>query len=352
MPGVGMAFRNDTPTVLRDEMGWGFGAVGSWAATNAPNDLFTYNGSPSRYSLEAVFNEVLSPPPEMQTSGGALGCWSIAYRNAGTGGANVDFMRAADFVSTIFGTLATGASSTNFTPYLVVANAGKFVGVPVDGSIFHYYTLKADSRVNPWLGEIWLDGVFLAAGSHAAGAVSSFVFTSTSWANNGVTRPGIYAQIEFWETWADPSEDVKYATWVPLTEDISEVGVWTPDSGTDDFARVSAPFDAASYTENAAPLAADRVDMGIGGAGGTDDLATALGVSPSKIYGVTGYCFSTGSGAFSAFAVLGDGTNEVNGTAILIDSINTTTTLVSGDATPTGPDWLPTSQPILSYERQ
>jgi len=355
MSGIGWAFQNIAVDVMVYDFGWYFSnvAAANNTATNTPADLWTYIGdTATRYSWGVSLNQTIQPPADMQPANGVpYGAWSISYRNAGISGATTNLINHVAAAG-IFLRYDLSTLSTTFS--LFVSNTIKTTSVSMDTSQFHYFTLKSDMRANPWLGQMWIDGVQVGGTeSQANSAQATSYVNMTSGANAGITRPGIFGHMEAWTLWSDPAETVKWGTWIDVNEALATpptVGTWTPSAGTN-ITAISGPFNAATYTRNAAPASGDRLDMGTS-TGATTTIASLIGVTASTpVYNVTLRTWSQGGGQFAA-AVLGDGAAETIGAYHLIDAVNTSGASIALDATPTGPAWTGADAPRGAYRLQ
>lgn len=343
---------NLASTVMVDK-GWSFADTNFAISSTETN--YTYTGSPTRYSLTLRRTAWMIPPAPFQPLN-HKGCWSTPYQmpNGGTNG--VIIMQHE-------GTGAWGASiyvavtSVN-TLGLYVANLLQGNTQPLDLTLNHYITLKADQSTTTWSGELWVDGIQEVTGTQGVGAaqtISTFSMTGADQSYDTINSTRI-GGLSYWDDITDNAEVPCFYTTVDANEDISESpgSSWIPGGTgppTTNHGAVSGPLDTSTYTLENTPASGERVTVGIKDGVSGDDLSTHLGITPDSIYGISLYTYSTG-GSISAKAVLSDGTNEDVGVVTSVDVTNTTLahvcapTRADGGNTP----WAGSDQPEIGYE--
>jgi hypothetical protein len=346
------AFADESALLMETDMGWDFGST-SVGAADRDTDVPTYTGSPTRYAMWLAWASNTAEPPVPFQPLGNKGCWAGPVRVVKTGNIAI-----GTNVYTHNGITGNGGdisirvtSTTNLGLYILNVFHGNTQNL--DLTIWHYWCLKSDMSGVTWTGEMWIDGIQEATGSSAptvAAITSNFFLTSASATIGGAaTTYGTgFGGLSYWTDTADNAEVEYYSTNVEPNQDATNVRTWVSSEATA-WESVDTPLDIASDTTEASPSPSDRVNVLIEGAGGTDTLATHLGISPATIAGVCLHTWSTGE-SLNARAVLGDGTNEVNGITVAIDVSNTTYAAVASENTPTGPAWAAGDQPELNYE--
>jgi len=342
------AFGAETPANLIT-MGWGVSSNPAHnAATSDASKVYTYDGSPTRYSLgvdpDQRSNGIEIPAPA--SAGTTAGWVQVAILAEVAGG----YENSAKPVIRVTGGLSgqrieithNGDGSLN----LYVDGSLKETTDPIDYTSWRIVALQWDMSADPWKGRIYVDGVAATAeytDARAAETSASIIVGGVGPDTNAISY--WLAQVIVWDDYADDGATPQYVTRVDATADGTSVGTWTPSTGSDDFAVVGSPFDAATYTEEAAPSALDRVEVV------TSTLSTALGVTPSSVAAVTAHTYSEGQ-AITARAVVGDGgAGETSGTTTAISPTTTTYAYATADTAPTSAAaWTGTDAVDLVYE--
>ena len=154
-------------------------------------------------------------------------------------------------------------------------------------------------------------------------------------------------QIITYDDPTDSGEVPRFVTRVEPNADGTNVGIWTPSTGSDDYAVLASPIDASTYTENTSPSPGDRVEV-LTNAGG-DDLSDALGTTPSVIDSVAVHSMSSGQ-SINARAVVGDGTSETTGSTVAISAADPTYAVAVANTKPSGGNWGGSDQPTAVYD--
>ena len=147
-----------------------------------------------------------------------------------------------------------------------------------------------DVSASAWTASIYVNGVLEASGSDtvAADVVTAIAFYAAHFGTiSSLGYPNVFGQIIVYDdATADLAAAINpdtFVTRVIPNADGTNVGTWTPSTGSDDYAVVDPPIDATTYTQEASPSVNDRVEV-LTNAGGAS-LTTALGLTPSSIYG-------------------------------------------------------------------
>jgi hypothetical protein len=344
------SWENESAVVLTD-YGFAFSttAPGTNAQTNVAADLWTYTGSPTRYSMQLTGQNWMQIPPEGWPS--SQGCISIAGRLRT--GVTVSSGRMFEFTNADSGALYVYSLNTGVStgPVRVEIRAPGIYGqpplyldtAPIDFTTFHYYTLKFNFSTTARTVALYVDGVLAASGTHpfahpAGTTVAALYFegigsSALSW---------VIGQIITYDLFADTAENPRFVTNFDPTADGTNVGTWVPTAASD-WQSVGGPLNTASYTEEATPTSGEKVNV----LGGT--LTSQLGVVPTNVDAVVVHTVSTGE-AINARAEVGDGVATTDGTSNLIDAVNPTYASVTATTKPSGGAWTGADSPELNYE--
>jgi hypothetical protein len=242
------------------------------------------------------------------------------------------------------------------TVALYVNGVLKSTSAVYDWSSWHYVALRWDmgsTTPGTWQGEMYIDGTLEGSGSDAQ--ANTVVDLTVSYGAAGTnTNPWLVGQIILYDAIADSGETPLFVTRVEPTADGTNVGTWTPSTGSDDFAVVDSPFDTATFTEEASPTSGDKLEVLTSGAGGTDDLTTQLGISPGAVGAVTGHVYGVGQ-AITARAVVRDGptaasSDAATGDTAIVDTANPTYATATATTKSGAVAWTGSDAPALVYD--
>jgi hypothetical protein len=228
-----------------------------------------------------------------------------------------------------------------------------FIGQTVttlNSSTWHHIAIRFDMSSNPWLGELWIDGVQEIVGSNAQSADTGFTGYIGSLYNSwiGFNDNTFWSDITFYDNWADPCPVDQFVTRIAADSDSSDNGTWSPASfpgaGGPQSTALVPPIAVGPVVSETTPSSGENVVIE------TNILSTKLGISPTNIYGVTSHSYAAGTGGFSIFTDLkaAGGPSSVSGPASVIGSDTYVTV-----TTPTAPGvgaWLPTMGVLLKTE--
>ena len=210
---------------------------------------------------------------------------------------------------------------------------------------WQYVALQYSITGSTWSGRVYVNGTAVTSEFTHAGAASA----SAQLAVKGVassTRSTYLGQIVTFDSKADAGHTPRYCTRIePTVDAASDVGVWTPNVGTHDFAVLSGSFDAYTFTENSGSTIGDncRVEA--------QNLATQLGVSPTSIDGITVHAWATGSGQNGFAAISDNNSNYDNGSTITPDTSDPTYAFSTAPDKPSdATGWSATSSVYFKYE--
>lgn len=346
------AFGNETGTNL-NSMGWTSSHPTDTTQNVAHSDsdkVYSYTGSPTRYSWGLRFSASLTMA-------------SAAFSGVNSGWIAVPFKSGEAAASYSGGYLIYGQTSGSriigvdvqstgvmrvFVNSFVVATTAAY-----DFSSWKYvallYDLTGAYGATTHAAQLYVDGVAattLATSTRAAetlalvrfnGGLARNAFPSTSLTSHYI------GQCTIWNSRLDTqAADPVFVTRVEPTSDGTNVGTWTPSTGSDDFAVVDSPFDATTYTQDASPSASDRCEVV------SSALSTALGITPSSITGATAHTYSQGQ-SVTAKAVVGpSGGAETSGTSTAIGASTTTYAMATSTASLSASDTIDIIYEIVS----
>lgn len=225
----------------------------------------------------------------------------------------------------------------------------------LNSSTWHHIAIRFNMSVDPWQGELWIDGVQEIVGSNArpaetgcSGHVGSLYGGGTAYADNT-----FWGDITLYDNWADSCPVDQFVTRISTDLDSSDNGAtpWNPaavpgpPAGAQQSPDLQPPIAVVPVVIQPAPLSGDYVVIG------TNQLSTKLGLSPTNIYGVTSHSYASGSGGISIFTAIA----EISAPGVFTSgpgSVIGTNTYVTETApvTPSGPSWTGTDGVLLKTE--
>ncbi|MDB4278817.1 hypothetical protein N9917_04380 [Deltaproteobacteria bacterium] len=346
------SFLDESANTLTTKLGWVFSNqtdTGYWNTYSA--DTYTYDAYPGTHWVMAghpAANFIL--PPTLSFGGNLVGCWTFAMKFAGT--SSTGSVVRMDGLGGWYN-MVTLLAPNVFSLY--VQQTFKESSDAIDLGQWHYYCFKSDMVSNPYKAEFWMDGVMILSGTHAQATPRDAGFMQF-WSRSNATYPNpntgtLWAGISYWDDYADPAQTIAYFSTGDPTKDLSEAPTWVATSGdTDRFTEVSGVYDEAKNVSLAAPADGNNVTLGIGGAGGTDDIGDQLGIGSGTILGISLHTWAMGEGV-SAHAAIGDGSNVTAGaTSVISDTVDPTHLHIGTAVSPTGPAWVMTDQPEMIFE--
>lgn len=338
------AFGNETTTDLI-AMGWAIPSTANVSLTSATDEVYTYTGSTTRYGwkMRVGSGSMYAPPEAVSglTDGWAAVPVKALDTSAIANNQNVLRVVGADAVA-IYVNVTSGSALS-----LYVANQFKETTASIDWTSWKYVSLKWDFggviSAGKWSAQLYVDGVAVTALQEHTRAASTAALVQIG---SGPGRAGqldcCYSQMIVWGSSSDAGETPYYVTRADVTADGTNVGTWTASSGGADYVDVASPFDAATYTQDATPSASDRCEVV------SSTIATALGITPGTVAGVTGHTFSEGQ-AVTAKAVVGpSGGAETSGSNVTISASSTTYAMATSTAAFTGSDTIDVIYEVVS----
>ncbi len=305
------AFGAETPTTMRDYMGWSFDQVSTFRNEAVTTPVYTYASFPgTKYSMALSDDDVAVPSSAVPVQG----WYSVAMQPT------VSYRPYQTFM-VVYG----GGSGRSI--YIQVASESAW-NLYVDNTYketftapalgdWHYIALKYDMSTSTWSGQVYVNG----SAATASYTNSRSAETSASAEFRGMTdgyKQTFMAQIIFYDDLADSGETPVFVSRVGPTADTSSQGTWTPSSGATNFGvTANNPYDNATYTQEPTPSSGDNVVT-------QAVLATELGLFPGVVRGGTCHSYSSGTN-LQAFASIRDsGGAYTNGATVTPDSADTT----------------------------
>lgn len=316
-------------------MDWALSSTSSSVMEPRTTHQYTYAGSPTRYSWAMDAGAWVRPPASAVGPQGAVAV-AVYHDGVPMNGQYIYDIRAASnnrYIAAIMqasGAVKLYVDNTYKATTAVIAWQGQW----------HYVSLAYRMTTTTWAAKLYVDGVLLVSATDSGVAQTD----STAKLSGAATgdRTQYLAQIAIFDDFATTGEVARYVTRADVGADVSETGTWAPSTGATNHGVVGGTFDAATYTEEAAPTAADEVRVAP-----ASDIATALGISPSTIDGVCAHTYALGLG-HTARADIGDGAATTTGTAGAISSATTERHVVA-PTKPSGGSWTGTDTPQAVY---
>ena len=333
-------FMNESPSTL-EAMGWDCSSTSTNHIQPASGLQYKPAGAPANYSLRMDGSDWARPPLVGQPAT-AAGSVSTAVRLQVSRTPNSSIIL---LVQDSAGSAATYVrSNTDSTVDLYVAGVFKQKSTAIiDWQDFRWLTLYYDVSADPHKARIEVDETeVVSEQSESASAIAANTIQARIYGFCNSDRATFHGAM-VWRDGYTSAAPKRYVTIVEVDSDVSETGTWTPDTGSDNYARIDGAYDAASYTEEASPSANDKVVCGL-----TANLATKLGFTPTTIDAVCTIAVSTGSGQ-TARAVVGDGSAVTNGDTTTIGASSTMTVAVAATK-PSSGAWSSSDTPEASYE--
>jgi hypothetical protein len=360
---------------------WGFGNEGQtqletagFVFTNGSNgvgaslaasstDVYTYAGSPTRYSLTADVDNAgeapfyrIAMPGEAITKVGSSGIFTMAYRTANNTDWDQTFVKRLMSIETAINSNAVFIETDpTGTVSLYVDNAFKGTSGGRDTSDWGFYALVFDVSTTTFTGSIYVNGVLQVTGSDTTSSTSpgNIVLAASQSTQTGVGVFGtVWGQFILYD---DPVADLADAVSpdnfvtriVPNANSAGTIGAWTPTGAANNWQAVNPPIDTTTFSGIAVPAPLDRLEVETANA---TNLQTLLGINPSSIKGATVHNISVGTAATAKIGVQ-EGGSETLGAAFPVSPVTDTyaaETVLNNPST--GTAWVGADQPILVYE--
>lgn len=315
--------------------------------------VYSYIGSPTRSSaVRSSGTAQIRPPIESGVSWASTnaGCVSVPIKRDGVSVASgaSDVIRVYDPASNRIISVRTVNGSPSLSLY--VDSVFQEATPALDLSVWKYVTLKWDMSTSTWKGQIFVDGVAATLEQTDARSIALNPYVDFGYAGS-TSNPWCIGQIILWDAYADTAETPYFVTRVNPNADGTNVGTWTPSTGSDDYAVVAGPYDDTTYTEEATPTASDQMEVLTNAASATID--TQLGIVSGSVQAVTLHTNSVGQ-SITARAIIRDGptaasADAASGETKTIDPTNSTYATATATQK-SGGAWAGTDAPAFVYE--
>lgn len=342
-------FGPETITDLTSNRGFTINSDPNVGPTSTAADIYTYTGSPTRYSMEMINSRTLTLPALASPTTGQG--WIAAPFKLRAGDGNL-MGTGVDLITVIGSTSGRDtriqASSDQKSLWLYVDQVFQESTPPYDWDVWHYVALQYDQSVNPWSGRIYVDGVAATALNTDAQTTLETTATIRMESCSLFNDYWLIGQVLIYDSTADAGEVPKFVTRLEPNADGTNIGTWTPNVGVNDFDVLDTPMDTTTYTQNSSPSALDRVEVLTNGGG--SDIDTAVGTTTTAVDSVMVHGYSSGQ-ALTARVLVGDGTvSETAGGNQLVAVASTTYNTAVANTKPSGGAWSGTDTPEFIYE--
>jgi hypothetical protein len=344
------AWGPETAPALIADYGFSFNFSGSdIAPTSAVGEVYTYAGSPTRYSMafRSIRTYVLPAAAFPSTARGWVAVpFKDSLTNTVTVGADILVVTGSNSGRAVYVDIGSDGKSLR----LYVDDQFKESTLPFDWTDWHYVALQWDMSSDPWSGRLYVDGVAVTAAYTDARPAEVSGSISGASAAPSTSLEWLIGQVIVHDNPADAGEVPRFVTRVEPNADGTNIGTWTPSAGPDDYAVLDTPLDVTSYTQNTAPVALNRVEVLTNNGGA--NLTSALGTLTSAIDSVMVHGYSQGQ-SVTARALVGDGTvSETAGPSEVLSVGTTSYTPAVANTKPSGGAWSGTDAPEFIFEVQ
>ena len=293
------AWGNETALQLNDEMGFNPSTTAAGNIAPRTDVIYTYLGSPTRYSLGTTSIRYIETPASAWINNGWV-CVPIyatdTWRSDVSSAPIISSLGNEVSVRLYISNTTTGELTSNI-------NGGGFNNTNSSAGFltlndWQYVALKYDLSTSNPTADVYVDGVLRVNGSVAwsDSPSTSGVYRTGGFSNQGSFPSAYIGQIIVYDTGSLASGnpyDPIFCSRVEPTIDETGVGTFTPSTGVDNYAVLDSPFDSSIYTANTSSNVGDRVVCQASGASG---FYSQLGTTPTEIRGVTVHGWASGSG--------------------------------------------------------
>jgi len=294
------AFGNETTFDLKNNMGFGLdntGASYTQITTNS-NSVYSYPGSPTRYSLDLRRGNRLVFPTGIWLDAGWIAMPIRTFQGFDSD-RNSPVMQAYGNNQQVYIFCSDESTEQLSLSFQGGGTSDHVIGTYPDGD-WRYFAMRYNTSISQPTAEVWVDGILVlsATSSWSGTANTSGYYRAGGFGDGlGFTTPNApLAQITIYDTGSLSSGypyEPRFVTRVNPTADESGVGVFTPSVGSSDFAVLSSSFGTSSFTSNTGSNVGDRV---VCKASGTLGFYSQLGTTPTDIRGLTLHGWASGSG--------------------------------------------------------
>ena len=312
---------------LETNMGFDFQSTSSSNGQPDSTTVYTYAGSPTRYSWaqdDAFFNNYFTLPTTAWTPSGWL-CAPFYAAGSLNGTAMILEIKGGASGRRTYVRHTSGGNGQLYVDDVFKAN---FAGLTSNN--WHFLAIQYDMSSNPWSGRVYLDGAAVTASfTDAQNAETAGSYVMHGFTNG--TRATFWGGVIVYNSTADSGEVPRFVTRVaPDADGSTTVGTWVPSTGSDDFAVTNTnPFNNSTFTQESSPSSSDQCVTEV------TNMGTQLGIVPSSIDGITGHTYSSGTG-ITVNAGVGSGTAYTAGANVVPDAADTTYGFGTAPTDPTG----------------
>ncbi len=347
------AWGDETSTQLANEMGWSRSDTNTSRIGPRSDTVYTYPGSPTRYSLGTTGARYVQTPASTWLQSGWI-CIPIFATTGFSGNEAWNLVASygnANSIQVYISNTTTGEVTLQL--YDNTFSRTQISAGTITANDWHYIALKYDHSLLSPTAELWIDGSLRCAGTASWSEAQSTtgVYRSGGFASAGSLPSGQIGQIVVYDTGSLSSGnpyDPIYCTRVNPTVDETGVGTFSPSTGADNFAVLDSPFDSSIFTANTSSNVGDRVVCQSSGALG---WYSQLGTTPTVINGLTTHVWASGSGQNGFAGVSNDNSTYDTGSHITPDTNDPTYGYVnSADQPSDAAPWNTGSLLYVKYE--
>jgi len=314
--------------------------------------IYTYVGSPSRYSLNMRRGYQIAAPPGVVSPSGwvavAFYCNDVFdqwYQDRHIIMIKDDRGKAISIYcdNNATQTVKLKVGDTNDP-------AGAFT---VSQNDWHYIALQYDMTSSVWSARWYLDGVAmgtLTSDASEEATTAQELRLSVAGISDADALGTWYGQIIAWDDkLGDAGEISKFATRIQPGIDTAEGGVWNPSTGATNWEVLSGTMATGTYTEIAGAVVGNYVTCQASTGAGVD-ISDMVGVIPTSIHGVTCHGLVSGSGPYGKVSLGDDNSNWVTGTNVLPAIADPKYAFATAPSQSSGGVWTSASTVYLKYE--
>ena len=347
------AFGNETSFDLKNNMGFGLDNTGITFATPTTDSssVYSYPGSPTRYSLDLRKDNRLTFPDGIWTSAGWIAMPIRTFQGFESDRGS-PVMQAYGNNQQVYIWCSNESTKQLSLSFQGGGTSDHVIGLYPDGD-WRYFAMKYDTTISQPTAEVWVDGVLvLAATSSWSGTANTVGYYKSGGFGNGFGPPNApLAQIIIYDTGSLSSGypyEPRFVTRVNPTADETGVGVFTPSVGSSDFAVLSSSFGTSSFTANTGSNVGDRV---VCKASGTLGFYSQLGTTPTDFRGITLHGWASGSGQ-NGFVGISNNNSTYDTSSHITPDINDPTYayVTSADQPSDAAQWGTASLLYIKYE--
>lgn len=315
-------------------MGWTLPT--SCTSSNDSADIYSYSGSPARWSRynTADARTPYDFPSDAVVGMGDSGWVTVAWKNrlgsTVPGGVGFGPIWSAPTANLGFYTAFYNPGSGN-SLHCYVGGVFKGSTAAYDWSNFHYLSFRYDHSSALYQGEFYIDGNLEVTGSQTRTAYSGNPPAIRWNYATQFTGNAAVAQFVFFDgsTPASEAANPYFVTRISPNDDVTGAGTWDPVASPGSAAQAPllvSPYDSTTIVSASSPTTGDKFIVATD-SGSLTTLDTLLGtttVTPAgapSIAGITCHTFSSGSGVVSVKAGVKDAnaSSTVYGSASLVD---------------------------------